>query len=483
VPEAIDLAKNLIELPRHPKYNRLELPTEREKADKGLKEKIRIGRNGSAKLGRSRLIETLVRWELWDQLIDLSGMMYLESTDVPEEKARLAHALALAWFAKGQAEQAETQIAEVESAIQLQRELRHEDIDDAEIGAKEENKKEDEVTQAMTEALKTHAGKIKFIENLLGELKVHRALAAGETNELTRSIEELKNVPQERLAQIWMRAGDGTKALEAALKSVEGGTNQVQPLANYIDLLSQAGKEAEAEQLFGTLRRIASQSVLDLPVLRRLGSVAQRLALPEDWREPWVPATDVGERPVLESLGPFRWQPSPAPEWTLRDADNNSVSLKDYRGRPVIVVFYLGAGCVHCIAQLNAFAPKAKDFNEAGISIVAISAEPVADLKKTMEKSEEGGPFPFPIVSDATLETFKSYRAFDDFENTPLHGSFLVDGRGLVRWQDISYEPFSDVDFLLREARRLLALPNGAVVAKVSAPKRHLSPRAASQAR
>ncbi len=104
-------------------------------------------------------------------------------------------------------------------------------------------------------------------------------------------------------------------------------------------------------------------------------------------------------------------------------------------------------------------------------------------MKKTLEKSKEGGTFPFPIVSDATLETFKSYRAYDDFENTPLHGSFLVDGRGLVRWQDISFEPFSDVDFLLHEAKRLLALPPGAVLAKTSSPKRHLSPRAASQLR
>ena len=48
---------------------------------------------------------------------------------------------------------------------------------------------------------------------------------------------------------------------------------------------------------------------------------------------------------------------------------------------------------------------------------------------------------------------------FDDFENQPLHGTFLIDRDGLVRWQDISYEPFSEVDFLLKEAKRLLRLP------------------------
>ena len=45
----------------------------------------------------------------------------------------------------------------------------------------------------------------------------------------------------------------------------------------------------------------------------------------------------------------------------------------------------------------------------------------------------------------------------------PLHGTFLVDRDGKVRWQDVGYEPFSDLKFLLNESKRLLALP-GALV-------------------
>ena len=52
---------------------------------------------------------------------------------------------------------------------------------------------------------------------------------------------------------------------------------------------------------------------------------------------------------------------------------------------------------------------------------------------------------------------FKQYRAYDDFEKQPLHGTFLIDRVGLVRWQDISYEPFEEVEFLLNESKRLLA--------------------------
>ena len=68
----------------------------------------------------------------------------------------------------------------------------------------------------------------------------------------------------------------------------------------------------------------------------------------------------------------------------------------------------------------------------------------------------EGGKFPFPLLANAELEVFKAYRAYDDFEERPLHGVFLIDGEGLVRWCDVSFEPFMDAKFVLGEARRLL---------------------------
>jgi alkyl hydroperoxide reductase subunit AhpC len=84
----------------------------------------------------------------------------------------------------------------------------------------------------------------------------------------------------------------------------------------------------------------------------------------------------------------------------------------------------------------------------------------VAGLKQTFpDVSLNTKQFPFPLVSDARLEVFKAFRAYDDFEETPLHGTFLIDAAGKVRWQDISYEPFTAVDFLLDEAERLLAQP------------------------
>ena len=93
---------------------------------------------------------------------------------------------------------------------------------------------------------------------------------------------------------------------------------------------------------------------------------------------------------------------------------------------------------------------------DAGIDIIAISSDDAAGLKQSID-NYQGGAIPFPLVADSSLDTFKAYRCYDDFEQQPLHGTFFIDGAGLVRWQDISSEPFMDTKFLLAEAQRLLA--------------------------
>ncbi len=87
---------------------------------------------------------------------------------------------------------------------------------------------------------------------------------------------------------------------------------------------------------------------------------------------------------------------------------------------------------------------------------MAISSEPLDTLQGSLAKLSPDEPIPFPLAADPELTVFKDYRAYDDFEAMPLHGTYLIDEQGLVRWHDISYEPFNDAEFLLDEAQRLL---------------------------
>ena len=78
VRDAMALSKNMIELPRHPQYNLLT-------------------KASSWQHGRNRLLDVLVRCELWDELIALAGTPYLEPTDIPAEQVKRLRA----WGAAG----------------------------------------------------------------------------------------------------------------------------------------------------------------------------------------------------------------------------------------------------------------------------------------------------------------------------------------------------------------------------------------------
>ena len=456
VHEAIDLAKNMIELPRHPKFNTLT----RTNSSGGFER-----RSASGTQGRDRLFETLARFELWDELINLSDTSYLEPTDFRPEQTKRLRLLGVAHFNKGNRELGQAQLRTLESLLQQQRQERQADAEKAEAKAKKEKKSEDDINKAMADALKTHSEKVREIESAIAELKGWDHFQAKNYKAAWEAWTDLKDIPKESLARLRLDAGDAEKAEALALEAMNSGTNQVHLIANGIDVLWRCGKKEKARMEFERLRSLACDADLDAPVFKRLKPIAGELGWPEDWRWPAAKRADVGHRPKLDALGPFRWQPSPAPDWSLPGPDKNQIALRDYHGKPVLVLFYLGYGCVHCLEQLNAFAPAARRFSEAGISLVAIGTDSPEGLKKTIEKSTFESGFPFPLASDESLKAFKAYRAFDDFENTPLHGTFLIDGEGLVRWQDISFEPFKETEFLLEESKRLLKIAAKPIVA------------------
>jgi peroxiredoxin len=441
VRDAIDLAKNMIELPRHPRYNLLE--------------------RGSSKLGRARLFEVLELYELWDELVALGETFYLEPTAIKREKVRRLRSLGVALFARGELERGREALAALDAILQETRASRQAAAEAAEEKARAASKPDDEVLKAMSDALRPFFERLRPIENALAELRALEALAKGERAAASGLLEKLRELPKARLALLQLEAGEEDKAEELAREAVRQGENEVVPLAVYIHVLERRGKREEAAARFEELRSLSGAIDIEAPPFRRLEPLARELGLPADWRLAAPASTGVGERPDLEALGSFRWHPPPAPEWSLRDGRGETLSLSDYRGKPLVMIFYLGAGCIHCVEQLETFAPRAPEFADAGIALAAVSTE-AADALALFPAGDEAAPLPFPLLADPRLETFKAYRAFDDFENMPLHGTFLIDGAGRLLWQDISFEPFSDAGFLLAEAVRLLALHGGA---------------------
>jgi peroxiredoxin len=493
--EAVDLAKNMIELPRMAPMA----------VTVGKRGDTPEGRSGSS-MGRQRLIETALRYELWPELTALDGTMYLPPSDDPVTEVRRLTAFGVAWYEQGDLQRGDEKHAAVEAEAARVRELRMTAAEQAEDKAREQKPAEQkppadqpaggqtpgrptygqtpgrqvsggqaapgsDVNRLVAEALAPTAERSNATRTALAELRLYRALANHRPDDARAQLKLVKKLPPERLARLQWRLGDGPAA-EKTLRDAQARTaGQVLPLAALAALQWELGKKAEARETFGKLRPLAAQVDLDTPPFARLAPIAQELDLPADWRPELKWAADSGQRPALASLGPFRWQPYAAPSWNLTDDDGQSKSLADYHGRPVLVVFYLGSGCPRCLEQLNLFSPMTKAYRDAGIEIVAVSTDSPEALHETFAKSEGGKGFEFPILADPSLDTFRAYRAFDDFEKIPLHGVFLLDGEGRVRWQDISFEAFKDPKWLLTESKRLLALPGATASTDVTAKR------------
>ena len=439
--EAVDLAKNMIELPQHPTYNHL-------------------GKRGSSSnYGRLRLVETLIQYEQWDQLIDLAESPYLAQSEVIQAELIRQKALATAWYQKGNMEKVKEVRASLVSLRVSEKQRRSEAIDNAEEEAINASKNDKEVNEAMEKAMTGFKNPLRLLRESIQLTDLYLALLEENHDTAKELVKKVKGVNKVDLAQIYHALGDDEEALkqlEDAIKNIPG---QVHPHARAAELFLALDKKEKATDTFESLRKIAGALDRDVPIAQRMDKLAADLGYNSDWVIPFETADDVGQRPSLDSLGPFRWAPYEAPSWELPDAKGESVSSLEFEKKPTLLVFYLGFGCSHCVRQLAVIEPETDKFKELGINIAAVSTETIEELAASNKASEILGSLSFPLMADPQLRVFKQFRAYDDFEQTPLHGTFLIDGEGKVRWQDISYEPFTDIEFLLKESKRLLSQP------------------------
>ncbi|MCV2489952.1 peroxiredoxin [Geodermatophilus sp. YIM 151500] len=125
-----------------------------------------------------------------------------------------------------------------------------------------------------------------------------------------------------------------------------------------------------------------------------------------------------------------------APEFSLPDQDKQVVSLADLRGTPVLLVFYPFAFSGICTGELCQLRDELTAYTEAGVTVLAISTDPVFSLKAF--KAAEG--FDFPLLSDFWPhgEVARSYGVFNDKAGMALRGTFLVDADGTVAFTEVN---------------------------------------------
>ena len=471
VQDAIELATNMISMPRHPKYNK-------------------IDKRGSAWYGRQRLFDTYSRYELWSELIEACESSVLEPTDKPLEQLKRLRHLGRAHYRSGDQDSGDKVLAELQELLakfETDKENASTEASDK-ASEKTNSQKEfalklagvvpeslrkdferkmasqirrdhkDRSKKATKEAVKEHEDKANVAKRAIDELLGYQLVEQGKFKDAAEKFKKAGEVDAIYRASVLLKAEDADveDAIKKARDFVEGHEGEVQPQANLCHLLWQAEMKDEAKEEFEKLQQISGSIDMSSPVFERLADVAKYAGVEGDWRITSELAKDLGQRPELDSLGPFRWQPVGAKEWQLTDSQQQTIAMKQYQGKPVIVIFYLGHGCLHCAEQLQKFAPMLDEYEAAGIEMVAISSDDREGLKQSID-SYGDQPLPIQLLANPELDVFKSWRVYDEFEKQPLHGTFLIDGDGKIRWQDISYEPFMEPEFLLKESLRLLS--------------------------
>ena len=123
-----------------------------------------------------------------------------------------------------------------------------------------------------------------------------------------------------------------------------------------------------------------------------------------------------------------------APAFTGKDQNGNTVSLKDFKGKKLVLYFYPQDDTPTCTVQACNLRDNYKALEEAGITIIGVSP----DDEKKHKKFEEKFSLPFPLIADTEHKMIDKYGVWGEKQ---LYGrtymglhrtTFLIDEKGKI---------------------------------------------------
>jgi len=126
-----------------------------------------------------------------------------------------------------------------------------------------------------------------------------------------------------------------------------------------------------------------------------------------------------------------------APDFTLKDQDNSAVVLSSFRGKSaVLLVFYPFAFSRICTGELCQLRDDLAIYVDAGVEVLAISADPTYALKAYA--AAEG--YRFTLLSDFWPHgaVACAYGVFNEKAGTAVRGTFLVDTNGIAVFAEVN---------------------------------------------
>ncbi|MBR4425662.1 MAG: thioredoxin-dependent thiol peroxidase [Oscillospiraceae bacterium] len=140
-----------------------------------------------------------------------------------------------------------------------------------------------------------------------------------------------------------------------------------------------------------------------------------------------------------------------APAFALPDQNGQTVSLSDYRGRPLILYFYPKDSTPGCTRQALAFADAYDRFRAAGIAVVGVSRDSAASHRRFAEKNA----LPFPLLSDPERLAIEAYGVWQEKKSYGkvtmgvVRTTYVIDGNGTIEKAMPKVKPDSNAAELL----------------------------------
>lgn len=112
-----------------------------------------------------------------------------------------------------------------------------------------------------------------------------------------------------------------------------------------------------------------------------------------------------------------------APVFQLEDLNGKTVSLKEFRGK-VIVLNFWATWCAPCRAEMPSLENLYRNLKDKGLVIIGVSVD---SPEKTVQSFVKERGITFPILLDKRKEV-----SFDDYGVIGLPVTFLIDKKGII---------------------------------------------------
>jgi peroxiredoxin len=127
---------------------------------------------------------------------------------------------------------------------------------------------------------------------------------------------------------------------------------------------------------------------------------------------------------------------TPAPDFALKTTPDQTVSLREFRNRPVVLVFYPADFSPVCGDEMALFNEILPEFNRYNAQLLGISEDNVwSHLAFSKARNLR-----FPLLSDFHPKgsVARQYGVYREEDGTAERALFVIDGREIIRWSYVS---------------------------------------------